>query len=269
MLFHTVQSESVPALGFGTYLLKGAACVTGVRHALELGYRHIDTAQSYENEAQVGEGLAKANVARSEVFLVSKLRPSNFRRAEEATRESLAALATDYVDLMLLHWPAEADDVRFALDALHRLQEEGSVRWIGVSNFPTALVDAAARVAPIFCNQVEYHPYLAQEKVLAQAAELDLLVTAYRPLAKGKLMSEPVLLELGAKYGKSPQQVALRWLIQQPRVATIPKSADAGRRASNLDIFDFSLTADEMSSVSALERGLRLVDPEGAPQWDA
>lgn len=269
MIFHDVQGERVPALGFGTYLLKGDDCVTGVRHALELGYRHIDTAQSYENEAEVGEGLRLGGVPRAEVFLVTKLRPSNFARAADATRASLAALGTDYVDLMLLHWPKDEASVTAALEALAKLQADGAVRRIGVSNFPAKLVASASRVTRLFCNQVEYHPFLAQTRLLEQAEELDLLVTAYRPLAKGMLGDEPVLRDLGTKYGKTPEQVTLRWLVQQPRVATIPKSADPRRRAQNLDIFDFELTPVEMAAVAGLARGQRLVNPENAPEWDA
>lgn len=269
MIFHTVQGERVPALGFGTYLLKGDDCVEGVKHALELGYRHIDTAQSYENEAEVGAGIVAAGVPRDDVFLVSKLRPSNYLRAEEATRESLRALGTDHVDLMLLHWPKDTDSTNAALEALGRLQSEGAVRHVGVSNFPTAHVTAAAEVVPLFCNQVEYHPFLAQSRVLEQAIELDLLITAYRPLAKGLTAEEPLLRELAVKHRKTPQQVTLRWLVQQPRVATIPKSADPGRRARNLDIFDFELTADEAAAIGGLARGKRLVNPESAPEWDA
>lgn len=269
MIFHDVQGERVPALGFGTYLLKGDDCVEGVRHALELGYRHIDTAQSYENEAEVGQGLRLGGVPRSEVFLVTKLRPSNFARAEDATRASLAALGTDYVDLMLLHWPKDEASVAVAVEALARLQADGAVKHVGVSNFPTQLVRVASGLTRLFCNQVEYHPFLAQARVLAQAEELDMLVTAYRPLAKGMLQGEPVLRELGAKYGKTPEQVTLRWLVQQPRVATIPKSADPRRRAQNLDVFDFELAPTEMAAVAGLARGHRLVNPENAPEWDA
>lgn len=269
MIFHDVQGERVPALGFGTYLLKGDDCAEGVRHALELGYRHIDTAQSYENEAEVGEGLRRAGVPRSDIFLVTKLRPSNFARAEDATRASLTALGTDHVDLMLLHWPKDEASVAAALEALTRLLAEGAVRHVGVSNFPTQLVRAASLVTRLFCNQVEYHPFLAQARVLAQAAELDMLVTAYRPLAKGMLHDEPVLRDLGAKYGKTPEQVTLRWLVQQPRVATIPKSADPRRRKQNVDIFDFELSPAEMAAVAGLARGHRLVNPENAPEWDA
>jgi len=269
MLYQTAQGVSVPALGFGTYLLHGDDCVTGVAHALALGYRHVDTAQGYDNESQVGEGVGRSGVARSELFLVSKLRPSNYARAEAATLESLAALGADYLDLMLLHWPRDPDLVRAALEGLTRLQEAGAVRHVGVSNFPSAMVAAASQVATIFCNQVEYHPFLSQARVLAQAAELDLLVTAYRPLAKGLIRNEPLLQELAAEHVKTPEQITLRWLVQQPRVTTIPKSASPDRRRANFDIFDFELTAADMTAISGLARGKRFVDPEGAPEWDA
>lgn len=268
MLERSAQGASVPALGFGTYLLKGDDCVVGVADALAIGYRHIDTAQGYENEAQVGEGMRRSGVARADVFLVSKVRPANYARAEEATLESLAALGTDYVDLMLLHWPKEPDLVRAALEGLARLQAMGAVRHVGVSNFPTALVRAANEVVRVFNNQVEYHPFLAQPAVLRQAAELDMLVTAYRPFARGMVHAEPLLQGIGAAHGKSAEQVTLRWLVQQPRVLTIPKSATALRRRENFDVFDFALSQGEMAAISGLARGRRLVNPEGAPEWD-
>lgn len=268
MLFRRTQGTSVPALGFGTYRLTGEECVEGVAHALALGYRHVDTAQSYGNEAEVGRGLRRAGVSRDEVFLVSKLRPSNYERTEASVQESLVALGTDYLDLMLLHWPGDPATTAAALEGLGRLRAVGAIRHVGVSNFPTALVTEAAKVVPIFCNQVEYHPFLAQARVLAQAEDLDLLITAYRPLAKGLTRDEPVLREIAAKYGKTTEQVTLRWLVQQPRVATIPKSADPERRRANLDLFDFELTAAEMTAVSGLARGQRLIDPENAPAWD-
>jgi len=269
MTHKTAQGTSVPALGFGTYRLLGAECAEGVAHALELGYRHVDTAQSYENEAEVGKGIAKSGVPRADVFLVSKLSPSNYGQAEKATLDSLEALGTDYLDLMLLHWPKDADSVSRALETLGRLQREGAVRHVGVSNFPTALVTAANEVTRVFCNQVEYHPFLAQTKVLNQAERLDLIVTAYRPLAEGLTGAQPVLREIGAKHGKTPEQVALRWLVQQPRVTTIPKSADPARRAANLNVFDFELSSAEMAAVSRLARGQRLVGADGEVEWDA
>lgn len=269
MLYQTAQGASVPALGFGTYLLTGADCVTGVADAIALGYRHLDTAQSYANEAQVGEGVRRSGVNRADLFIVSKVRPSNFGRAGDSTLESLKELGTDYVDLMLLHWPADAPAVRSALEALSKLQAAGAVRHIGVSNFPTALVADASEVATLLCNQVEYHPFLAQSQVLAQAEEEDLLITAYRPLAKGLVRDEPLLREIGAAHGKTPEQVTLRWLVQQPRVLTIPKSASPERRRANFDIFDFELSPADMAAIAGLARGKRLVNPESAPRWDA
>jgi len=268
MIFQNAQCVSVPALGIGTYRLHDYDCVEGVAHALGLGYRHVDTAQSYENEEQVGEGMRKSGVPRGDVFLVSKLRPSNYERAHAATLESLAALGTDYLDLMLLHWPKDQASVATALEALARLQQSGAVRHVGVSNFPTALVAAANEVTRVFCNQVEYHPFLAQKEVLGQAERLDMVVTAYRPLAKGLTRTERVIQEIGTRHGKTPEQVTLRWLVQQPRVTTIPKSASPERRTSNIDVFDFELSEAEMNAVSSLARGQRLVASENAPEWD-
>ncbi len=271
MIFHEVQGESVPALGFGTYLLKGDECVEGVSDALALGYRHLDTAQSYDNEAEVGRALAASGVPRSEIFLVSKVRARNYARgrAADSVRESLEKLGTDYVDLMLLHWPSGDVPLEEPLEDLAALQEEGLVWHVGVSNFPSAMVARAQRVTRLFCNQVEYHPFLAQRRLLRQAEELDLLLTAYRPLAKGLLGDEPTLVELGRRYGKTPEQVALRWLVQQPRVATIPKSASHERRAANLDVFDFELTEDEMQRIHGLARGQRFVGADSGLEWDA
>ncbi len=268
MIYQTIKGVRVPALGFGTYLIKGQDCVMSVADALAQGYRHVDTAQSYENEPEVGEGLRRSGVPREEVFLVSKLRPANYGRAEESARESLAALGSGHIDLMLLHWPKEPVAVSAALEGLAALQAEGLIRHVGVSNFPTRLVAAAQEVTDVFCNQVEYHPFLSQAKVLEQALELDLLVTAYRPLAKGLTHDEPVLQELAAKHDKTPEQITLRWLVQQPKMATIPKSASPARRAANIDIFDFELSDADMAAIFGLTRGQRLVNPENAPQWD-
>lgn len=270
MLFHEIQDERVPALGFGTYKLQGEECVESVSDALAIGYRHIDTAQSYENETEVGQAIRLAGTPREELFIVSKLRPRNYARgkARESTLESIEKLGTESVDLMLLHWPSDTVPFEEPLTDLAELQAEGLVRHVGVSNFPTALVREAAAVTTLFSNQVEYHPYLSQRQIIEQARELDLLITAYRPLAAGKVASEKLLVKLGEKYEKSPEQVVLRWLVQQPRIATIPKSADAQRRATNFDIFDFELTQAEVSAIHALASGTRLIDPEDGPAWD-
>ena len=270
MIHHTVQGTSVPALGFGTFRLPGHDCREGVEHALDIGYRHLDTAQGYRNEEFVGEGMRRAGVPREDIFLTSKVSPDNFAGddAYTSTVQSLKKLGTDYVDLMLLHWPNPDVPLEEPLTSLARLQREGAVRHIGVSNFPPSLVEKAQAVTPLFCNQVEYHPFLSQTALLKQARKHDLLLTAYCPIARGKVLQDPVLRDIGAKYGKTAAQVTLRWLVQQERVAAIPKSAHAQRRIDNFDIFDFELDAEEMKAVFALDREERLVDPAIAPDWE-
>lgn len=270
MIHIDIRGERVPALGFGTWDLRGQQAVEAVEHALELGYRHLDTAQGYDNEAEVGEALRRADVPRDEVFLVTKLRPDNFTRARAlaSTRESLEKLGVEYLDLLLLHWPNPKVPLGETLGALNLLVEEGAVRHLGVSNFPTALVREAASHADIAANQVEYHPYLAQEALLVQARELGYMLTAYCPIAKGEVMRDPTLREIGEAHGKTPVQVTLRWLLQQPGVAAIPKAAKAEHRASNLDVFDFALDDAEMARIHALARGRRLVDSADGPDWD-
>lgn len=270
MIHREIQGSRVPALGFGTWQLEGDACREGVEHALALGYRHIDTAQGYGNEDQVGRALAASSVPRDEIFLVTKLRPSEFRAdaAIRASKTSLSELGVEYVDLLLLHWPDEGVPVEETLGALRVLQDEGRVRRIGVSNFPPSLTRRANDAQRIFANQVEYHPFLQQRKLRAVAEELDLLLTAYSPLAKGEVLRDPVLREIGETHGKSPAQVTIRWLLQQPRVAAIPKASSPGHREANLDVFDFELSPHEMTRIHDLEREQRIVDPAGGPDWE-
>lgn len=271
MRYVEVQGERVPALGFGTWQLSGQAAVEAVRHALELGYRHLDTAQMYRNEAQVGQALADSGLDRSEVFLTTKLLPRNLEpgRVHRSTRESLERLQTDYVDLLLIHWPAFADSMKATLEAMVALREGGTARHIGVSNFTPSLLREALDRAPILCNQVEYHPYLAQPELREVAAERDLMLTAYSPLAKGRVVDDETLSEIGRRHGKTATQVSLRWLLQQDHVAAIPRSADREHRAANFDVFDFELSEEEMSRIEALDRGGRLIDPDNlAPDWE-
>ena len=269
MLYQTIQNEPVPALGLGTYRLKGTAGRAAVAEALDIGYRHIDTAQSYENEGDVGHGIADSAVERSDIFITTKIWMSNLsaERVRTSTEESLRKLKTDYVDLLLIHWPGHDVPLQETLDAMLRLMENGRTRHIGVSNFPPDLVRRATRCAPIFCNQVEYHPFLAQDELLSLAVDLDFLLTAYTPIARGQVMKDETILQIAAAHGKSPVQVTLRWHLQQENVAAIPKAADARHRRSNFDIFDFELSEDEMDRISALGRGLRFVDPQWAPEW--
>lgn len=265
-----VQQTRVPALGYGTWLLNDRECLEGVEHALALGYRHVDTAQGYDNEEQVGEALVRSGVPREEIFLTTKVRPSNFHHEAvlRSSRESLKKLRTDYVDLLLLHWPNPEVPLAATLEALRTLQDEGATRHIGVSNFPPSLVDEARQHAEIFCNQVEYHPYLSQEKLLAQARASDYLLTAYCPIARGKVLADPALQEIGARHGKSPVQVTLRWLIQQDNVAAIPKAASREHRVSNIEIFDFELSDEEMARIFSLGGEARLVNPDDGPDWE-
>ena len=227
-----------------------------VERALALGYRHIDTAQMYRNEDEVGKGMQSSGVNREEVFLTTKVWPSDFsyKRIIETTRESLKRLRIDRVDLLLMHWPSQGVPLEETLGAMRELQEEGSVRHIGVSNFPPSMVEDATLHAEIFCNQVEYHPYQAQDDLLEQAKEMDYLLTAYRPLSKGTILNDETLQEIAEAHGKTPAQVALRWLIQQEKVAAIPKATSEDHLKSNLDVFDFELSEEEMERIFGLSR---------------
>jgi 2,5-diketo-D-gluconate reductase B len=264
-----IHGERVPALGFGTWELSGPDCREAVAHALQLGYRHIDTAAAYGNEEEVGTAIAASGIAREEIFLTTKIwrtdaRPEDARRS---TEESLRKLRTDHVDLLLLHWPVDDVPLAETLGAMSALAEEGMARHIGVSNFPPTLIEQAVGLAPIFTNQVEYHPFLAQTALLRAAEAHDHLLTAYAPLARGAVVDDAVLVSIGEGYGKSSVQVALRWLIQQPRVAAIPRSRSAANRQANIDIFDFALTDAEMERIHGLARGERIVDLFGV-DWE-
>jgi len=236
----TIRGESVPILGFGTWQLTGRDCREGVRDALELGYRHIDTAQMYENEHEVGRAIASSEVPREDIFLVTKLAPGNESAAavQRATDQSLAALRTDSVDLLLIHWPSADVGLEETLDAMTALQDTGKTRRIGLSNFTPSLLDRANQIADIFALQVEYHPYLDQSKLIDATRANGQLFTAYCPLARGRVLKDDTLRDIGNAHGKSPAQVALRWLIQQD-IAAIPKASSAEHRRANLEVFDF------------------------------
>lgn len=267
----TVQGVEVPKLGYGTWLVEGEDAYEGVLDALELGYRHIDTARAYGNEAWVGRALTDSSVPREEVWLTTKVW---YEHAEphvltQIFHEQLADLQVDRVDLLLLHWPAAEVPLARTLGAMDALREQGLVSHIGVSNFPSKLLREAMSIAPIFCDQVEYHPYLPQGPVMHECLEHDLLLTAYSPFAHGHVHEDATLGAIGARYGKSAGQVALRWLLDQPNVAVIPKASSHERRAQNIDVFDFDLDDDERGAVAALsQRHLRIADPAWAPDWD-
>ena len=256
MEYQAIKSEKVPSLGLGTWRLSGEECVWAVERALALGYRHVDTAQMYANEGEVGRSIRNSSVDREEIFLVTKVRTSSFSHDNvlRSTRESLKKLQTEYVDLLLMHWPNPSVPLGETLGAMRELQEEGSVKHVGVSNFPPSMVEEATEHAEIFCNQVEYHPYMMQDELLGQAREMDYLLTAYSPVAKGRILNDATLREIGQAYDKTPAQVTLRWLIQQEKVVAIPKAASEDHLRSNFEVFDFELSNEEMERVFELRR---------------
>ena len=266
-----VQGTRVPALGFGTWLVDAADAADAVRDALEIGYRQIDTARAYENEREVGRGIADSGVPRDEIFLTTKVPHTDAAPdlVERDGEESLARLGVDYLDLLLLHWPNPEVPLEQTLGALNRLRDDGRVRQIGVSNFPAGQLRQALEIAPLFANQVEYHPFLSQERVLDVARDHDALVTAYSPLAHGRALNDETLGRVGAAHGKTAGQVALRWLLDQPLVSPIPKASSHDRRAENFDVFDFELTPEERAEIDALPKDVRTANPPWAPDWDA
>jgi 2,5-diketo-D-gluconate reductase B len=266
----TIQGTTMPRLGFGTWLVTGRDATEGVRDALEIGYRQIDTARAYENEAEVGEGIAASGVDRGDIWLTTKIwradhEPAKLKRAAE---DSLRKLRTDYVDLLLLHWPNAEVPVEQSLQAMRELQEEEKIRHLGVSNFPAGMLSRALDILPLFADQVEYHPFLAQDAVLELARQHDLTLTAYSPLAHGKVVGHPELTAIGEQYGKSAGQVALRWLLDQPNVTTAPKASSHDRRVENFEVFDFTLSDADRERIAALPKDVRTANPSWAPDWN-
>ncbi len=270
---------SIPKLGFGTSRIGDTTSMEAyselVAHALKLGYRHLDTAWKYKSEIGVGEGIRASGVPRDEIFLTTKV-SHEYLRADDFARvvdESLANLKLDYVDLLLIHWPSP-DKVPFAetMNALAKAKRDGKTKHVGVANCNIALIEDAIRLCPepIINVQVEYHPYLDQSKLLAAVRRLGLAMTAYCPLGRGKMISDPIVAEIARAKGKSVAQVVLRWHLQQPNVIPIPRSSNPGRQAENLNIFDFTLSDDEMLRIHALARpDGRIANPAGrAPLWD-
>lgn len=262
---------TVPRLGFGTFRLNGDDAYRATRTALEVGYRHLDTAQSYRNEAEVGRAIADSDVDRGEVFVTTKILPSNAAASDvrSSTEQSLRALGIDQVDLLLLHWPAQQyAPLRETLGAMTALLEDGLTRAIGVSNFPSALLSEAFDLAPIVTDQVEHHPFLGVGPIEQVLADRGGFLTAYAPIARGQVGDDATLNEIAETHGKTAAQVTLRWLLQKPRTAAIPKSGTPERIAANFDVFDFQLSDDEMQRIDGLDRQQRLVDPADAPEWD-
>ncbi len=263
----------LPKLGLGTWRLKGEECTQAVLGAIARGYRHVDTAQMYGNEDAVGDAIAAMPIPRADLHLTTKvwwanLAPDAMRRSIE---ESLRLLRTDYLDLYLIHWPAPDMDLAASLAALVKFREEGLTRHIGVSNFPSALLRQAVEEiqAPIVCNQVEYHVLLGQSRLLGYMQSKGLALTAYCPLAQGRLAEHPALDAIAAKHNVTAAQVALKWLLDQPNVAAIPKAGRAISQQANLDALALTLDDADRAVIAGLPKSVRCVNPATAPEWDA
>ncbi|KSW22319.1 MULTISPECIES: aldo/keto reductase [unclassified Pseudomonas] len=268
---------NMPKLGLGTWPLTGAECSAAVRQALELGYRHIDTAAGYHNEDAVGQALADSPVAREDVHVTSKVWWDRLAPADlaQSLDDSLRALRSDYLDLFMIHWPGKngslvGDDLKRSVEALVAARDSGKARAIGVANFPLALLRETVETlgAPLAAIQVEYHLMLDQSALLDYARAHDMALTAYTPLGRGRMLEEPAIQAIAQRHGVLPSQVALAWLLEQDAVAAIPKAASLANQRSNLAALDLRLDDEDRAQIAALPKNVRLVSPEFAPKWD-
>ena len=267
------HGAKMPAIGFGTMELPHRPAEL-VAAAIAAGYRHIDTARKYGTEERVGEGIRASGIARNELFITTKVTEENAREADflRSAETSLKALGLDHVDLLLVHWPQPKVPFAETLGALAKAKRSGLTRHIGVSNFTLAMLEDAVRICPepLVTNQIEYHAYLPQDRMIAALRRHGMILTAYCPVARGQLLDDPIVGEIAKTRGKTHAQICLRWLIQQPMVAAVPRALEDAHIAEDLDVFDFSLSDEEMRRISALRsRNIRIADPpERAPKWD-
>lgn len=273
----TVSANGVhiPAIGLGTWELRGEQCEKLVEAAIRCGYTHIDTAQMYQNEREVGAGIRASGVDRDSLFVTTKIWPENYATSDfaRAVDERLELLNCGTLDLLLLHWPPRAVSMAEAVAGLNNAKRSGLARHIGISNFTVAQVEEAVALSdePLVCNQIEYHPLINQDKVRAACARHGLAVTAYCPIARNKVADEPVMRDIAQRHDASPAQIALAWLAGHGDVISIPRSSRRERLVDNLKALEISLSGDEMIEINGLNsRNLRLVDPESVrPDWDA
>ncbi len=269
------NGANIPAIGLGTWTLTGEAATRLVAGAIRSGYRHVDTATMYDNEEAVGAGLRASGVSRDEVFLTTKVGPSDIADGDlqRSVEASLRRLQVDRLDLALIHWPSGTIPLADSIRALNEVKDRGLARHIGVSNFTVALLDEAVALSrhPLACNQIEYHPFLNQDRVLAACRGHGMAVVSYCPLARGtELFPEPAVTAAAERHGRTPAQIVLRWQVQQEGVVAIPRSSNAERIAQNLRVFDFVLEAGEMAALDALRaRQHRICDFDFSPEWDA
>lgn len=267
------HGAKMPAIGFGTMELPHRPAEL-VAAAIAAGYRHIDTARKYGTEERVGEGIRASGIARNELFVTTKVTEENAREADflRSAETSLKALGLNYVDLLLIHWPQPKVPFTETLGVLAKAKRSGLTRHVGVSNFTLAMLEEAVHVCPepLVTNQIEYHAYLPQDRMLGALKRHGMILTAYCPVARGKLLDDPTIGEIAKARGKTHAQICLRWLIQQPMVAAVPRALEEAHIREDLDVFDFSLSDAEMRQISALRRrNIRIADPpERAPKWD-
>jgi diketogulonate reductase-like aldo/keto reductase len=272
MQYVEAHGARIPMIGLGTMTLKEDVCVQAVKTALQMGYRHLDTAAFYGNEKENGEGLRVSGVKREDVLICTKVRqgdlmPDDFARVVD---QSLANLKLPYVDLLLIHWNNADIPLKLSIGALCKAKKDGKTRHVGVANFTTALLDETWSVTsePLVCNQIEVHPFINQDKVIAACKKRDMAVVAYCPIARGKVPGADALERIGKAHGKSAAQVSLRYLVQRG-VCAIPRTATPDHLKANLDVFDFKLSDAEMTELNALNAtNMRVVNPPHAPVWD-
>jgi 2,5-diketo-D-gluconate reductase B len=267
------QGVTIPRLGLGTFRMPGDNAQPAVESALSLGYRHIDTAAMYENEAAVGTAIANSGIHRRELFVTTKVWHDQL--APEALQRSFATslekLKMDYVDLFLVHWPSADMDIAATLTAMARLREHGYARAIGVCNFNMPMIRRVVEEiqVPIAVHQIEYHPYLSQAPMLQYLRTKGIALTAYAPLAQGRAASDPVLQSVGRKHNVSASQVAIAWLLSQEGVIAIPKAAKIESQTSNLSAIAVNLDEEDLALIAALPKDQRYVNPPFACDWNA
>jgi len=272
MQYVDAHGAHIPQIGLGTMQLTGEAGIQAIRTALNVGYRHLDTAAFYGNEKENGAALRASGVRRNDVFITTKVRESEARPDAFARKvdECLANLQLPYVDLLLIHWPSKEVPIADTIGALCKAKKDGKARHIGVSNFTVALLDEAwkATSEPLVCNQIEAHPFINQDKVIAACRRHGMAVVAYVPIARGKVPGAEALERIGQAHGKSAAQVSLRYLVERGLIA-IPRSSNREHLKANLDVFDFKLTTAEMAELKKLnDTNMRVVNPPHSPQWD-
>jgi len=269
----SADGAKIPVVGIGTGGSMDENCAAIIAAALQFGCRHIDTARNYGSEAAIGQAMRASSIPRREIFLTTKIKHEDLRATDvqRSAETSLQQLGVDWIDLLLVHWPNPAIPLAESMGALAKLKRQGIARHIGVANFTVALLDEAVRCSPepLAVNQVEYHAHLDQSKVLSACRRHGLVLVAHCPLRRGRLLDDPVLGEIARQKNKTPAQIALRWLIQQDDVVAIPASSKPERVAQNLDLFDFSLSDEEMARIFARKRpDGRVAKPARAPVWD-